>query len=79
MHHVAHALAQGFRAGCEHHLAPGAHQQLVAGGLAQAREGTAHGRGAQAQAARAPATLASAMRASRRDEQVEVGIGHAAS
>jgi hypothetical protein len=79
MHHVAYALAQGFRAGCQHHLAPGAHQQLVAGGLAQARERAAHGRGAQAQAARGPGHAGFGDEGIERDEQVEVGIGHAAS
>ncbi|MNK67042.1 hypothetical protein D3C87_863740 [compost metagenome] len=51
-HQGAHPFAQFQRARRGHEFTPGAHEQRIAGRLAQARQGAAHGRWTEAQAPR---------------------------
>ena len=78
LHHAAHLLAQFQRARGGRQAAPGAHEDGVADGVADARQGAAHGRGAQMHAPRGGHGAAFLEQDIEGDEQVQVREFHAA-
>lgn len=72
----ARTVAERFGIGREHHLPASAHQQRIAGGVAQPGERATHRRGAQAQPARGAGDAAAGQQRVQGDQQVEVGGGH---
>jgi hypothetical protein len=78
VHGRAGAFTQRFGARREHHAPAGAHQQRVARRFTQARERAAHGRWAQAQAARGARHAGLKQQSVQRNQQVQVGLSHCA-
>ena len=75
MHRVLRALADLLRIGRQHHLAPGPHQQRIAGRLAQTRERPAHRRGTEPQPASGADDACVSQQRVERHQQVQVGDG----
>ncbi|CAI8693365.1 hypothetical protein EMIT0111MI5_10741 [Burkholderia sp. IT-111MI5] len=72
-----HAVAQCSRVRRRHELAPGAHEQLIAGGEPQPRERAAHGGCAQAKPARGTRHAAFRQQRVERGNEVQVDVFHA--
>ncbi len=71
-----HAVAQRGGVRCRHELAPGAHQQLIAGGDPQPRERAAHRGRAQAKPARGAGHAAFRQQHVERGDEIQVDVFH---